>query len=137
MPIGDLHPSSPTGEIVSDLTRGYNRKNDDFKVGVPVSVTVPLRASANSYGVDNPFDSDCVVEAILVVETLDATETIDVGVNSDTDGLFDGQSVAAVGVFKSTSSVLLTKSGRLTLDASSGTDTLAGKAVFQLTPLGE
>lgn len=90
--------------------------------GLPVKrsyLTVPLSTPADDSetdtGVDLPAGNLQIVDAFLVVTTAEATggtKTLDVGTadgesGGDPDGFIDGQSVAATGVYRDRSALLV------------------------------
>ena len=149
---GSIDPASPAREVLAGIFGGVG-KPDGVKVAVPLILTADLQGDASVHGIQNPYDSDCLVWAVVNVATADDTETVDVGVDdggdASNDGLIDGLSVAATGVFNSfddpgtngNAFALLHKKGGsndyLVYKASTGTDTLAGQIVFVLIPLNK
>ena len=149
---GSIDPAAPAREVLAGIFGGAG-KPTGAKVAVPLILTAELTGNADVHSIQNPYDSDCLVAAVVNVTTLDDTETIDVGIDDDgdasDDGLIDGLSVAAAGVFNSfddpgtngNAFALLHKKGGandyLVYKASAGTDTLAGEIVFVLIPLNK
>ena len=149
---GSIDPASPAREVLAGIFGGAG-KPTGAKVAVPLILTADLQGDADVHGIQNPYDSDCLVAAVVNVATADDTETIDVGVDdggdASNDGLIDGLSVAAIGVFNSwddpgtngNAFALLHKKGGtndyLVWKASAGTNRLAGEIVFVLIPLNK
>ena len=148
---GSIDPASPAREVLAGIFGGAG-KPTGAKVAVPLILTADLQGDASVHSIQNPYDSDCLVAVVVNVATLDDTETVDVGVgdgDASDDGLIDGLSVAAAGVFNSfddpgtngNAFALLNKKGGtndyLVWKASAGTNTLAGEIVFILVPLNK
>ena len=121
------------------------------KVGFATEIQVDYIADANVHSLQNPFDKDCYVEAIVEVVTVDATETVDIGVDTDgtttDDTIVDGLAVSVAGVFSSLDDpgtnggiAKLDKNGGtndfLVWTLSAGSDAGLGKIIFIFHPIG-
>ena len=147
---GSIDPASPAREVLAGIFGGVG-KPTGVKVAMPLILTADLAGDADAHSIQNPYDSDCLVVALVNVTALAATETLDVGIDdggdASNDGLIYGLSVATAGVFSSfgdggtngNAFALLHKKGGandyLVYKASAGTDTLAGEIVFVLISL--
>ncbi len=146
---GDIQPTDAINTIMAALLP--DTIPSGTTLSMPVCIVEALAADANVHSIQNPFDSDCLVTAIVSVTTADVGEDLNVGVDSDgttiDDTIFDVLDVgAATGVFHSTESpgtaggaALLNKKGGandfLVFAATAGTDTLVGTIVFMLIPI--
>lgn len=153
--LGDISRGDPVSVIIDQhlpkralvVTSGIATP----KVALAVEIEVDYIADAAVHSLQNPFDRDCYVEAIVEVITVDATETIDIGVDSDgtstNDTIVDGLAVATAGVFSSLDDpgsnggiAKLDKNGGasdfLVWTLSAGSDTGVGKIKFIFHPIG-
>ena len=152
---GDISRGDPVASVIDQslpkaalvLSTG-----DTAKVGLPVHITLPLVADAVVHSLQNPFDVDCFVSAIVEITTVDATETIDVGLDTagttSGDELIDGLSIATAGVFNSSDEpgtngntyVRLDKKGGtndfLVWTQSAGSNSVVGFIAFVFHPTG-
>ena len=149
---GSIDPKDPIAEIVQTIFGGVGVPSG-VKFSVPVVIIEDLVADATTRGVQNPFDSDCLVMAIVNVTTVDATETIDVGVaaNATTSGdnLIDAGDVGTAHVISSIEDAgtngdawrLVDKKGGtndfVTFTHTAGTDTVVGQLILILIPINE
>ena len=151
---GSIDPKDPIAEIVETIFGGVGLPSG-VKFSMPVVIIEDLVADATTRGVQNPFDSDCLVAAILNITTVDATETMDVGVaanaTTSADTLLDDAAVDTVatkvsfddgdsGTNGKALKLLDRKGGTndfVTYTATAGTDTLAGQLILIFIPINE
>ena len=81
---GSIDPASPAREVLAGIFGGAG-KPTGAKVAVPLILTADLQGDASVHSIQNPYDSDCLVSAVVNVATLDDTETVDVGVDDGGD----------------------------------------------------
>ena len=79
---GSIDPAAPAREVLAGIFGGAG-KPAGVRLSVPLILTADLAGDASVHGLQNPYDSDCLVAALVNVTTLDDTETIDVGIDDD------------------------------------------------------
>ena len=150
---GDIDRGSSIAEMVQSMFP--TDQPSGVKISMPLIVVEDLVADTTTRGVQNPFDVDCMVIAMVNVTTLDAGETVDVGVaanaTTSADNLIDAGDVgAAVTVLASfddndsgtngqAAKLIDKKDGTndyVTFTFTAGTDAVAGQLILVFFPIG-